>query len=136
MTAQEMWKQYGGHGAYETVGFGDGSEADVLADLVLQGKKRATTSAYYWIQSGEDKLPRSGDCCVVLDSKHNAVCVIKTTRVYVTEFCKVSAEHAALEGEGDHSLDYWRREHRRFFSEDLAGTGQAFSDDMFELKEV
>ena len=54
---------------------------------------------------------------MVLDSKEQAVCIIRNTRVYITTFEEVSTEHAWKEGEGDRSLAYWRKVHERFFRE-------------------
>ena len=48
----------------------------------------------------------------------------------VVPFHAVTAEHAALEGEGDGSLSYWRRVHRDYYRRVLVGTGRGFSDDM------
>lgn len=101
---------------------------DELACLVGKGKKRATCSAYFWIESGEEKLPEVGQTSVVVNSNEEAVCIIRTTKVYITEFCNVSEAHAALEGEGDLSLAYWRTVHREFFTRDLASAGIAFDD--------
>lgn len=128
MNAQEMWRAYGGGGACETVSFGSPDEEDRLAALILAGKKRATSSAYYWYESGDEPMPKPGQLHVVVDSGGEAVCIIRTTKVYVTEFCRVTARHAALEGEGDLSLAYWRREHLAFFKEDLAAAGQDFTE--------
>jgi uncharacterized protein YhfF len=36
--------------------------------------------------------------------------------VEVVPFCEVTADYAAIEGEGDGSLEYWRRAHWSFFS--------------------
>lgn len=128
MNAREMWSICGGEGAYEIVSFGSSDEADRLAALILAGKKRATSSAYYWYEIGEEKMPEPGQMSVVVDSNDEAVCVIRTTKVYVTDFDRVSAGHAALEGEGDLSLAYWRKEHLAFFKADLAAAGQNFDE--------
>ena len=45
-------------------------------------------------------------------------------------FDRVSEEQAFREGEGDRSLEYWRRVHEDFFRRELAGAGLAFSPDM------
>ncbi|MDD6161129.1 MAG: ASCH domain-containing protein, partial [Oscillospiraceae bacterium] len=77
-----------------------------------------------------EPLPKEGAYSVVLDSADRAVCVIQTTRVYVTPFSQVSAEHAFKEGEGDKSLDYWRQVHRDFFIGELAAYGLTFDESM------
>ena len=67
---------------------------------------------------------------MVLDGRGEAVCVIRTTNVYTVPFDQVSAGHAHKEGEGDRSLDYWRRVHEDFFRKELADAGLEFSPSM------
>lgn len=130
MTSEELWKQFGKDTGYETVSFGNYTDTDQLSDLILNGKKTATSSAYYWVETGEEKMPKEGSYEVVIDSKENAICIIQITNVYITPFNQVSPHHAYLEGEGDRSLSYWRKEHRRFFKEDLLEAGIPFQEDM------
>ena len=125
MTAQEMWKQSGLAGEYDAWSFGD--DADGLAALVSSGIKTATCSAYDLYEAEGEVLPRVGDTSLILDSRDEAVCIIRTTRVYTVPFDKVSAEHAFREGEGDRSLEYWRKVHEAFFREELASAGLEFS---------
>lgn len=60
---------------------------------------------------------------------------MRTTKVYTVPFKDVSAEHAAKEGEGDLSLDYWREVHKEFFTEELEEIGESFSEDMLVVCE-
>jgi uncharacterized protein YhfF len=48
---------------------------------------------------------------------------IETTAVDIVAFDAVSAEFAAIEGEGDASLDYWRRVHWDYFGRECARIG-------------
>ena len=124
MKASQMWSRFAesvdhsladvGYDAWE---FGD--SPDELAELVKKGIKTATSSAYDIYALEGEPLPKEGEYSVILDSRGDAVCVIKTTRVYVTPFDEVGEEHAYKEGEGDKSLSYWRKVHERFFSEEL-----------------
>ena len=57
-----------------------------------------------------------------------AVCIIKTLKVYVTAFNQVSDEHAFKEGEGDRSLEYWRMVHVSFLTNELASVHKAFDE--------
>ena len=41
---------------------------------------------------------------------------------------RAGAEHAFLEGEGGRSLDYWRRVHMEYFTEELAAVGLSFDE--------
>ena len=129
MKANEMWKMYlqetgAQDGPYEAWAFGE--KADLLAGLVLQGEKRATSSALdvYAIE-GED-IPQAGDRSVILDSRGEAVCVIENEEVTVLPFDEVTAKMAAMEGEDDKSLARWRQVHERFFREDMQASGLCF----------
>ena len=72
---------------------------------------------------------------MILDSRNQAVCVIRTDRVYVIPFREVGEEHARREGEGDLSLAYWRRVHRCFFSQEMENAGLAFDEEMLVVCE-
>ncbi len=126
MTAEELWKRSGLTGPYEAWAFGEAP--DKLADLVVSGIKTATCSAYDLYQLEQEPLPQKGDYSVILNSKDEAVCIIKTVRVYVSEFNKVSADHAYKEGEGDRSLDYWRKVHENFLINELAAVHKSFDE--------
>ena len=118
---------------YDAGAFGD--DADVLAQLVMSGKKTATSSAYPIYELEGEEIPKTGEYSVILNSKNEAVCIIRTTEVYVIPFNQVSEKHAYLEGEGDRSLDYWINVHRNFFTEELKGTGLEFTEEMMVVCE-
>ena len=124
MTAAEMWKQSGLAGEYDAWAFGEA--ADKLAALVREGIKTATCSAYDLYEAEGEDLPLPGETSVILDSSDEAVCIIRTTRVYVVPFDEVTAEHAFREGEGDRSLAYWREVHESFLKEELSSIGRSF----------
>ena len=94
----------------------------------MQEIKIATCSAYDLYQAEGEPIPKVGDYSIILNSDGEAVCIIKTTMVYVTEFNKVSSEHAYKEGEGDRSLDYWREVHINFLTNELALVHQSFDE--------
>ncbi len=92
--------------------FGDSPElADELADLIVRGIKTATCSAY---SSKKDRI-NIGHKVVVLNSKNKSVCIIETVKIDIIEFNKISEAFAHKEGEGDLSLEFWRKEHKKFF---------------------
>lgn len=126
MTAEELWERSGLAGTYEAWSFGEAP--DKLADLVLQGIKTATCSAYDLYQINTEPLPQAGDYSVILNSSEEAVCIIKTIKVYVTEFKNVSEEQAFKEGEGDRSLEYWRQVHESFLTNELAAVHKGFDE--------
>lgn len=134
MNAEQMWAAYAaGHpeaaGAdYDAWAFG--GDPDGLARLVLSGVKTATASAYPLYALEGEPLPEAGEYSVILDSREEAVCVIRTERVFTAPFREVGPEQARREGEGDRSLAYWRQVHEAFFTEELAGAGLRFAPEL------
>ena len=125
MTAEELWLKSGLTGAYDAWAFGD--DANRLAELVKTGIKTATSSLLCFYELEDEDLPAVGEYNVILDSQEEAVCIIRTTKVYVTTFDKISEEHAYKEGEGDRTLKYWKNVHRDFFTEELKAVGNVFN---------
>jgi uncharacterized protein YhfF len=52
------------------------------------------------------------------------VCVIESTHIEIVPFDSVSDSFAAIEGEGDKTLRYWREAHWRFFSRECQRIGR------------
>ncbi len=103
--------------------FGNSQEmADSLFELVLNGKKTATSSLYF----KDDKI--SEGFSILTNWKQTKKMLIYTTKTYVTTFNKVSSEHAQKEGEGDKSLKTWKKLHKEFFTEELAQYNLAFNE--------
>ena len=131
MTEKALWNEFiTKHNNTDYTAWTFGAEADLLAHLVATGEKTATSSAYQLYETENEPLPKAGDYSVILDSQNNAVCVIQIQRVYVTAFHDVSDEHAYKEGEGDKSLTYWRKVHKKFFTAYLEEAHLKFNDDM------
>ena len=126
MTSQEMWEKSNLKGEYQAWAFGE--VPDKLAELVKSGEKVATSSAFALYEIEGEPIPKEGDYSVILSSKDEAVCIIKTTKVDIKEFCMVSKEFAYKEGEGDKSLSYWRKVHEDFFRKELSFVGMDFSE--------
>jgi len=91
------------------------SGANELAALVLAGKKRATASLLWTFEAQHTPPPQSGSLGVVLNWAGTPQCVIETTAIDVVPFEDVTAEFAALEGEGDGTLRFWREAHWGYF---------------------
>ena len=133
MKPKDIWesfckKNHLSNEVYEVWAFGN--EPDKLAELVLQGIKTATSSLYALYELEKELLPKEGSYSVIMDSREEAKCIIKTTRVYVIPFNQVSDTHAYREGEGDRSLAYWRKVHKKFFADCLREVGLSFSEAM------
>lgn len=92
--------------------FGDSPEmADELLNLVLSGQKTATS----WAVAHGTQENGVGHRSTILDSKGRQRVVIETTELTRKLFSNVDDSFAHDEGEGDLSLEYWRKEHERYF---------------------
>jgi len=106
--------------------FGDGPElADELLGLVIRGIKTATCST-----EDEPNTSTPGERWIVRDGHGEPRCVIETTEVSYRRFDEVDANFAFEEGEGDRSLDHWRKAHRAYFTRQ-----GKFSEDMMLMCE-
>ncbi len=136
-----LWQQFVDNRAidetkFDRWSFGSSKEvADELVDLVLQEKKRATTSLYRLYEIEKETIPRAGEYSVILDGSGRERCIIQTSNVKLMAFEEVDGVFAEKEGEGDLSLDYWRRVHRQAFSEELKAYGIPFNDKMLVVLE-
>ncbi len=133
MNAEQMWDKFVSKNQIEVTEYQSwafGAAADELAELVRKGIKTGTASAYPLYEEENEALPKAGDYSVILNSKDEAVCIIKTTKVYIVPFREVSEEHAWKEGEGDGSLEYWRKVHDEFFSKCISEAGKKFDENM------
>ena len=111
--------------------FGLGREdALELCDLVLQGKKTATASLVWEYEEKPEDAPVLDGYSVVTDFDGNPKCVVQTTELRVLPFNQVDAKFAFDEGEGDRTLEYWRRVHWDYFSRRCDGIGKEPSVEM------
>jgi uncharacterized protein YhfF len=115
---------------------GEPELADELAELVLAGQKRATTSLAAEYTSLNEPLPRVGSVSIVVRGDGTPVAIIETTQVTMVPFETVGDEFAAIEGEGDGSLAYWRDAHREYFNGVCARLGGHFDTETPVLCQV
>ncbi|EUL36805.1 hypothetical protein SK44_01353 [Klebsiella aerogenes] len=131
---REIEMKYPGAGAWQ---MGDSPElASELANLIKKGIKTASCGSFASYQQ-EESAPRIGSYNIILDGQNVPVCVIRLVSLQLVRFCDINEEFARKEGEGDLSLEYWKKEHQRFFIRE-----GHFSEDMeliaeeFEVVEV
>lgn len=102
--------------------------ADELTGLVVSGRKTATASLDEVNRLHPDSAPLLDGYSVVTDFAGNPRLVIRTTEIRHLPFKEVDAEFAADEGEGDLSLQYWRKVHSDYFHREAAELGLVFND--------
>lgn len=104
------------------------ADAATCLDLVLKGRKRATASSLAELERSNDPVPEPGDLAIVTDWDGTAHAVIRTTRVDIVPFGKVTEDFARAEGEGDLTLAWWRDAHRAYYERVLDGSGVTVDD--------
>ena len=98
-------------------------EADRLLELVVTGKKTATSSDAR-LYDEETPAPHVGEMSILVNSHGRPRALIVTTETDTVPFDEVDEEHARLEREGDLSLAHWRETHERHFTDNPpAGLG-------------
>ncbi|MCH4207711.1 MAG: ASCH domain-containing protein [Solobacterium sp.] len=138
MTPEELWKKSGLNGTYGIFEYGS-DDPEELMRLTLKKIKQATTGALRLYEMDHEPVPQEGEYYVIRDSAGNARCVIRDTRIIICPFREVTEEMAAIEGEGDRSLQYWRDAHLNFFGREYAEQGLVFTEEelvVFEQFEV
>lgn len=89
----------------------DEALADKLRQLVISGKKRASTGMYR--EGGE--IPKVGEYESIAGSDQKPFCIVQCTNVEIKPFLEVDYEFIQKEGEGDRNIEEWREKHREFF---------------------
>jgi uncharacterized protein YhfF len=90
--------------------------SEALLALIRSGHKRASTGLLWAYAADNEVLPRLGDIEIIVDHHHEPALVTRITSVQIVPYAEVTAEYAAIEGEGDGSLAYWRKAHWAYFS--------------------
>lgn len=124
---------------FEAFYFGsDRQSADHLLQLVLEGKKSATSSAEEEYLLINEREPKIGDFSIVTDFDGNPKCIIQTTEILKLKFNEMTYDICKLEGE-DLTLETWQEKHIDFFDTVGKIVGYEYHPDMmlvFEKFEV
>ena len=104
--------------------------SEALLALIRSGQKRAGTGLMWAMEADGDVFPAVGDVEIVVDHLNAPALITRITSVAVVPYAEVTPEYAAIEGEGDGSLAYWRDAHWAFFSRECARIGRAPSEAM------
>lgn len=107
-----------------------GANPDHLAQLVIDGVKTATCSAYVLYELESEPVPSEGDYSVILNSLDEPLAIIKTVEVNIMPMNKVPEEFAIAEGEGDRTYRYWWEVHEEYFKSELKEFGLEYSEDI------
>ncbi|MCK4707833.1 MAG: ASCH domain-containing protein [Gammaproteobacteria bacterium] len=113
----------------------DEERADNCSDLIFKGVKTATCSMQYWYDHESESLPKTGHLHVVTNWQGDPTSIIETIEVQECKFHAVNEEFASAEGEGDRSLNFWRKTHWEFFSNECKDINIIPSEEMMLILE-
>ena len=113
----------------------DEYNANLCAELILKGQKTATCSMRVWYESEGETMPVVGHLMVVTNWDGAPVCIIEIDSVEECKYSDVSADFAYLEGQGDRSLEWWRKVHWDFFVQECEELNIEPSEDMMLVLE-
>lgn len=105
-------------------------DANECAELVVKKLKQATATSLWWYEKNNETLPKIGDQYIVTDWSGNAKAVIETTKVEKVPYNQITAEFAKIEGEGDKSLEYWKKVHEAYYKREMEPFGEKFNEEM------
>ena len=131
-SVQQIWQaycaEYGSDRAadfYEPFHFHDNEQGALeLAQLVLVGVKRGTASLVWTYEHDQKRPPWPGCLSVMTDWHGSPMGIIETSKIEAVPFEEVTAEFAAIEGEGDKSLHYWSEGHWNYFTRECKRIGK------------
>lgn len=110
---------------YEQFHFHDNEQGALkLAQLVLKGVKRGSAGLVWTYEHKQKRPPWPGSLSVMTDWHGTPLCIIETKKIETVPFEEVTAEFAAIEGEGDGSLRYWREGHWNYFTRECEELGK------------
>jgi len=95
-------------------------DANRLADLIVNGKKKASSNLYFWYQEANADLSKIGTKTIVTDFKGKAKAIIEIKKVDTIPFNQIHKEYAALDmGTDIEPLKKWKKAHWNFFESAL-----------------
>ena len=129
---EKVRKETGIKGAFtDAYGIGDTPELkQELLNLILDGKKRASTSLVKESKIESWPEPEVGQYNIILDDSDMPAAVIRTVSIRRCRFSDVDEEHAYWEGEDERTLDSYIREHTKYYTRRGAALGFEFTPDM------
>jgi uncharacterized protein YhfF len=106
---------------------GTAEGADAGAAAILAGEKTLTSSTVWDFPDG--RIPFVGALSVLLNGARRPVAIVETTRVAVMPFGAADAAMALAYGEGERTLDWFRREIGDWYRTAAARHGAAFTEE-------
>lgn len=111
-------------------------DANRLAELVVNGKKKASSGLYSWYKEANADLPSIGTKHIITDFDGKAKAIIEVQKVDTIPFNQVAKEYAKLDmGIEFEPLEKWKKAHWDFFVSSMEESKQKPSEKMLVVCE-
>lgn len=110
-------------------------DANECADLVSKSIKKATATSLWWFEKNNEPLPQIGAQAIITDWHGKPRAIIETIRIDPTPYNEITPGFAETEGEGDKSLDYWKKVHKAYYKREMEPYGDNFEENMIIICE-
>ena len=116
----------------ESYFFHDNEEdANRLAELILNGKKKAGSGLYLLYEQANVDLPKIGTKSIITDFDGKARMIIEIKKVDTIPFNQISEDYAELDmGTAVEPLKKWKKAHWEFFATVMEQSGEKPTEEM------
>ena len=106
-------------------------DANRLANLIVNKKKKAGSNLYFWYKEANADLPKIGTKSIVTDFDGKARAIIEIKKVDTIPFNQISKDYAELDmGTNIEPLKKWRKAHWDFFANAMEQSGEKPTEEM------
>ena len=106
-------------------------DANRLAELIVNGKKKASSNLYFWYKEANADLSKIGTKSIVTDFNGKARAIIEIKKVDTIPFNQIHKEYAELDmGTNIEPLKKWKKAHWDFFENALKQSGEKPTEEM------
>ncbi|MCD1118459.1 ASCH domain-containing protein [Chryseobacterium turcicum] len=105
-------------------------DADECAELVVKKIKQATSPSVWWFKKNNESFPKIGDLAIVTNWNGEPKAIIRTKKTEVVKFKDITPKYAYTEGEGDKTLEYWKKTHWDYYTNEMKEFNESPSEDM------
>ncbi|WP_291865124.1 ASCH domain-containing protein [Maribacter sp.] len=106
-------------------------DANRLAELTLNGKKKASSGLYSWYKEANSDLPKIGTKHIITDFNGKARAIIEIKKVDTIPFNQISKGYAEIDmGTKIEPLKKWKKAHWNFFASVMEENGEKPTEEM------
>lgn len=106
-------------------------DANRLAELILNGKKKASSGLYFWYEEANADLPKIGTKHIITDFEGKAQAIIEIKKVDTIPFNQISKDYAEMDmGTKIEPLKKWKKAHWEFFASTMEESGVKPAEEM------